>query len=148
VLALRHFDGLQGADIKPWLFQILRNVCRTEYQLRQDDPLQTLDTEPAEVTKPRSLQRPMTPERLAIQDQEAAVLRRLILALPVQLREALVLREYNGLTYQEIAKVTGAPAGTVMSRLSLARENISAARKNAAGPLASGSSKELVFGPR
>jgi RNA polymerase sigma-70 factor (ECF subfamily) len=47
---------------------------------------------------------------------------RLIQELPSEFREVLVLRELNGLTYREIARVTGAPAGTVMSRLSRARQ--------------------------
>jgi RNA polymerase sigma-70 factor (ECF subfamily) len=47
-------------------------------------------------------------------------------ALPVAFREALVLREYHGLSYREIAAVTNVPIGTVMSRLARARVQIKA----------------------
>ena len=47
-----------------------------------------------------------------------------IAALPVPFREALVLREYHGLGYREIAEVTGVPIGTVMSRLARARQHL------------------------
>jgi len=42
-------------------------------------------------------------------------------ALPIQFKEALVMREINGLSYREIAETIGAPVGTVMSRLARAR---------------------------
>jgi RNA polymerase sigma-70 factor (ECF subfamily) len=44
--------------------------------------------------------------------------------LPVEFREALVLRELEGLSYKEIAEVSGLPIGTVMSRLARARQNL------------------------
>ncbi len=51
-------------------------------------------------------------------------MRRAIASLPPPLREALVLREINGLAYREIAEATETPIGTVMSRLSRARERL------------------------
>jgi hypothetical protein len=53
--------------------------------------------------------------------QDGAVVRRLILALPMPFREAIVLREFNGMSYREIAEVVSAPVETVMSRLARAR---------------------------
>jgi RNA polymerase sigma-70 factor (ECF subfamily) len=50
----------------------------------------------------------------------------LIAALPAEFRECLVLREMEDLSYKEIAAVTGVPIGTVMSRLSRAREHMRA----------------------
>ena len=63
---------------------------------------------------------------IALEDVER--LRRAIAALPSPLRETLVLRDVNGLSYRDIAEATGAPIGTVMSRLARAR---SRARKDA-----------------
>ncbi len=67
---------------------------------------------------------PETPEAALIAHDEAGRLGRAIEALPVPFREALVLREYHGLGYREIAEVTGAPIGTVMSRLARARQHL------------------------
>ena len=53
--------------------------------------------------------------------QDGAVIRRLIVALPMPLRETIVLREFNGMSYREIAEVVSVPVETVMSRLARAR---------------------------
>jgi len=54
-------------------------------------------------------------------------MQRLITQLPDAFREAIVLREINDLSYREIADITGAPVGTVMSRLARARAMLRAA---------------------
>ena len=54
----------------------------------------------------------------------AADLRQALDALPLEFREVIVLRELQGLSYKEIADVTGVPVGTVMSRLSRARKRL------------------------
>jgi RNA polymerase sigma factor (sigma-70 family) len=58
-----------------------------------------------------------TPETTPIAKTDARRLEGAIAALPAPFRETLVLRDVHGLSYREIAEVTGAPAGTVMSRL-------------------------------
>jgi RNA polymerase sigma-70 factor (ECF subfamily) len=60
-------------------------------------------------------------EQSVIRDQQAETVRRAVLALPDASRSVLVLREYEGLSYQEIAESLEIPIGTVMSRLSYAR---------------------------
>jgi RNA polymerase sigma factor (sigma-70 family) len=65
-----------------------------------------------------------TPEAALIAKADAARLEAGIAALPTEFREALVLREVNGLDYREIAEITGAPIGTVMSRLARARRRL------------------------
>jgi RNA polymerase sigma-70 factor (ECF subfamily) len=52
---------------------------------------------------------------------DAASLERALASLPPQFREIIVLREYNDLSYREIAEMTGLPVRTVMSRLARAR---------------------------
>jgi RNA polymerase sigma-70 factor (ECF subfamily) len=72
------------------------------------------------------------PRPLAVADTEAAwesrrqaeAVREAVMALPVRLRTLIVLREFEGLTYREIADVLGIPMGTVMSRLHEARAKL------------------------
>ena len=61
------------------------------------------------------------PEASLIKSRDRSRVRELIAALPVELRETLILRELEELSYKEIAEVTRAPIGTVMSRLWRAR---------------------------
>jgi RNA polymerase sigma-70 factor (ECF subfamily) len=65
-----------------------------------------------------------SPDAYLIARVEAAHLEKAIAALPGEFREPLILREMQGLGYREIAEVTGVPIGTVMSRLSRARERL------------------------
>jgi RNA polymerase sigma-70 factor (ECF subfamily) len=62
-----------------------------------------------------------SPEKMMVRQQDTATIRRLVAELPDPFREAIVLREMNNLSYQEIAQVAGVPVGTVMSRLARAR---------------------------
>jgi len=65
-----------------------------------------------------------TPETALIAKTDSEQLEAAISALPAQFREALVLRDLDGLSYREIAEVTGAPIGTVMSRLARGRSRV------------------------
>ena len=53
--------------------------------------------------------------------ERGAAVRQIVLSLPTELREVIVLREFNDMSYREIAEVAGVPIGTVMSRLARAR---------------------------
>jgi RNA polymerase sigma-70 factor, ECF subfamily len=120
--ALRHFDTFRGPAIKPWLFAILRNICRGEFGRRSRAAL-TMDGEKQEDEDPVPLWQdaPVSPELEMLHQRDAKTVRRLVAELPEPFREAIVLREINDLSYREIADVVGAPVGTVMSRLARAR---------------------------
>jgi RNA polymerase sigma factor (sigma-70 family) len=118
--ALRHFDTFRGPAIKPWLFAILRNICRGEFGRRSRAAL-TMDGEKEEDIVPLWQDAPVSPEFEMLHQQDAKTVRRLVAELPEPFREAIVLREINDLSYREIADVIGAPVGTVMSRLARAR---------------------------
>jgi RNA polymerase sigma-70 factor (ECF subfamily) len=122
--AWRYFDSFSGLAIKPWLFAILRNVCLSKRaQNAGFAPAERIATDDAaQEIPPLWGGSPESPESALIRRETAMTLYRLIQELPGEFREVLVLRELNGLTYREIAQVTGAPAGTVMSRLSRARQ--------------------------
>jgi RNA polymerase sigma-70 factor (ECF subfamily) len=66
------------------------------------------------------------PEGAALRSERAAAVRAALARLPVQSRTILVLREYQSLSYQEIANVLDVPLGTVKSRLSDARRRLKA----------------------
>jgi RNA polymerase sigma-70 factor (ECF subfamily) len=66
----------------------------------------------------------LDPEALMLQQQAVDTVRQAIEALPVDFREAIVLRELEGMSYKDIAAVVGIPVGTVMSRLARGRERL------------------------
>ena len=70
-----------------------------------------------------------TPERLALQREIAETVQEAMDELPTDLRTAIVLRELEGLTYEEIAQAMDCPIGTVRSRIFRAREAIDARLK-------------------
>ncbi len=120
--ALKHFDGYRGPAMKPWLFAILRNVCRAEYARRAASPSSAIEDVPESAERaPLWHEAQETPEGAMLKRRDAAAIRRLIDALAEPFRETFVLREINNLSYREIAQAVGAPVGTVMSRLARAR---------------------------
>jgi RNA polymerase sigma-70 factor, ECF subfamily len=120
--ALRYFDTFRGTEIKPWLFAILRNVCRGEFARRSHATLAMDDTtDDAEDAAPLWQEEQASPETGTLRQWDAETIGRLVAELPNSFREAIVLREINDLSYSEIADVVGVPIGTVMSRLARAR---------------------------
>jgi RNA polymerase sigma-70 factor (ECF subfamily) len=121
--ALRHFDSYRGPAMKPWLLAILRNVCNAEFARRGKEEVPTDYTQDAALAEEMPMwQEPQaSPEKMMVRQQDTATIRRLVAELPEPFREAIVLREMNNLSYQEIAQVAGVPVGTVMSRLARAR---------------------------
>jgi RNA polymerase sigma-70 factor, ECF subfamily len=120
--ALRHFDAFRGPEIKPWLFAILRNVCRGEFTRRTRTALANdAVAEEDEDAVPLWQESTVSPELEILRQRDGNTIRRLVEELPEPFREAIVLREINELSYREIADVVGAPIGTVMSRLARAR---------------------------
>ncbi|WP_267423409.1 sigma-70 family RNA polymerase sigma factor [Methylobacterium sp. GC_Met_2] len=127
--AYRAIETFAEGNARAWFLTIVRN---TGYSWLQRHRPRTVvfadDLDPvarAELdTGGPSIQAPETPEAALIAHDEARHLTRAIETLPVPFREALVLREYHGLGYREIAEVTGVPVGTVMSRLGRARQRL------------------------
>ena len=120
--AFRHFDSYRGPAMKPWLFAILRNVCRAEYARRATTPTKAIEDVPESAEQPPLWhEAEETPEAQLLHRWDGDTIRRLVAALAEPFREAFVLREIQNLSYREIANVAEVPVGTVMSRLARAR---------------------------
>lgn len=141
--AFRAFGGYRGGDARAWLLAIVRNCVRSwaNARLRDrgrceplDDPAPA-DGPPDGETEARDFPDPdaVTPEAALLREGEAAFLRRVIETLPDDFREVLVLREFDDLSYREIAEITAAPIGTVMSRLARARTMLAASWRRLGG---------------
>jgi RNA polymerase sigma-70 factor, ECF subfamily len=126
--AFKHFDSYRGPAIKPWLFAILRNVCRAEFARRATAPTADIDDLPDSAGQtPLWHEAQETPETQMLQRRDATAIQRLVAALAEPFRETFVLREIQNLSYREIADIVEAPVGTVMSRLARARALLRAA---------------------
>lgn len=116
--AFAALDNLRGSAAKPWLMAIVRNTTYTWMARRgnQNAPI------PDEDAVARAAETSPGPEALALAACDRERVRGALQELAPEFREALVLRELEGLSYKEIAAITGTPMGTVMSRLSRGRE--------------------------
>ncbi len=115
--AFRFFPGFRGGDARAWLMKIVRNTCYT--WLHANRPLQDAAEFDENFFPPDS--RAPNPEEVVLQNDSAALLRKALEKLPPNSRGVLILRELDGMSYKEIADITGMPVGTVMSSLSRAR---------------------------
>jgi RNA polymerase sigma factor (sigma-70 family) len=135
--ALRHFDSYHGPAMKPWLLAIVRNVCNARFARLAKQEISTDfsegDSQPEQI--PIWQENSPSPEATLIRQHDDDTIRRLVAALPHAFREAIVLREVNNLSYQEIAKIVGVPVGTVMSRLSRGRSMLRSAWNVAEGAI-------------
>jgi RNA polymerase sigma-70 factor (ECF subfamily) len=118
--ALRGFPAFQlGTNFRAWMYRILRNTfltSRTGLKATMTVPL-GLEDDGSELAI-----EPDTPETILIDRSNTALLQSAIDELPVHFREILLLCEVEEMSYQEIAETLSIPIGTVMSRLSRARQ--------------------------
>ena len=126
VRALRYFDSYHGGSARAWLLTIVRNTAYTWLSTKpRSSPSQLADEIPP-VDDPSVVDRDTSADPLVglARQQEADRLRQAIAQLPTEHREVLVLRELEDLSYRQIASIVGCPIGTVMSRLSRARNEL------------------------
>jgi RNA polymerase sigma-70 factor (ECF subfamily) len=120
VRAISHFDALRGGDGRAWLLKIVRNACYD--RLRQkgargqftdfDDAVHSIYEQAPD------------PEAALLLAERSALLEKAMAELPTEFREILVLRELEQLSYRQIATIGDISLGTVMSRLSRARQRL------------------------
>ena len=121
--ALSYFSSFRGVNARAWLLQIVRNAA---YSARERDRGASLvpigqNGDDAAIAEDSLVSEADDPEMALINMRRDRQVQELIADLPAELREALVLRELEELSYKEIAEITRTPIGTVMSRLFRAR---------------------------
>jgi len=103
-----------GTDLRAWLFTVMHNVHVNRIRA-------TRSTDPLDDELPEMAQRGTQGDALIVRDLDRAVVR-----LPDEQREVLLLVALEDMSYEEVARALGIPIGTVMSRLSRAREKMRA----------------------
>jgi RNA polymerase sigma factor (sigma-70 family) len=118
--AVRSSSSFRGGDSRSWLLAIVRNACFDWLRRDKRSPFQeTSDNGPDPTTASEA-----DPAKILERAEDVTRLQQAILQLPPGIRETIVLREMEGLSYKEIATVTGMPIGTVMSRLARGRRGL------------------------
>jgi RNA polymerase sigma-70 factor, ECF subfamily len=115
---LRHDSNMKG-----WLFTILRNIWLNEVKQRRR-ATEFVDVEAEEMTSSLADGNTRSPHEVSVGKLEQRRVRAAIQQLPKQFREIILLREWEKLSYQEIAMVLDCPVGTLMSRLTRARSRL------------------------
>ena len=121
--ALKALDGAPVERPRAWLLAIIRNTTFTWLAKNRPHTLVLVGgAEEVEAHENALVEESSpTPEEALIANADRASVTAAIDDLPIAFKETLVMREINGLSYREIAEATGAPVGTVMSRLARAR---------------------------
>jgi RNA polymerase sigma-70 factor (ECF subfamily) len=124
VRAMRAFERLRpGTNLKSWLFTILRNIRFNQIRDSRTKP-RSVETDGPSNTPELEDKSSKDPFCLYLTKIKQADVRKAIENLPAVYREVIVLREFEQLSYGEIAQILDCPPGTVMSRLNRAREKL------------------------
>jgi len=120
-----------GSDLRAWLFTIMHNVHVNQFSLRQREYAQaSLDADDGPAAGWEIPVRPTQSDPVELSEVLGQIGR-----LPLAQREVLILAAVEELRYEEIGDVLGVPIGTVMSRLSRAREKLRRMNADTASPL-------------
>lgn len=124
--AFRAFGGFRGGNPKAWLFAILRHAFLDDCRRRRiAGPTEEIEAADAAASA-NGAAGPWLPsaEAEAVRDLPGEAVERALAALPLEWRLVVLLADVEDFSYREIAVVTGAPLGTVMSRLHRARRRL------------------------
>ncbi|HEY0783478.1 MAG TPA: sigma-70 family RNA polymerase sigma factor [Thermoanaerobaculia bacterium] len=121
----RHLGSFRGRSaLKTWIFRIALNHCRDRLS-RFRPPMQSIAEETEDEPFSVRLTDPgRDPEELAVAADESRRVSRCLAHVPHAFREAVILRDLEGLSYEEIAEVLGVRMGTVRSRIARGREQL------------------------
>lgn len=131
VRAMRFLPSLRDGAARPWLFAIVRNAWYSRAARRAS----SLERLPYDSARHDAADSAPDPEARLLRQHAVGRVREAVEQLPADFREVLVLREFEQMSYREIASVAGVPIGTVMSRLARARDRLSALLRSAPLPV-------------
>jgi RNA polymerase sigma-70 factor (ECF subfamily) len=117
--AFQSFESFRGQDGRAWLLAVVRNTSYT--WVKKEKGYQQVEFD-EEVHS--AVDESPDAETILLSEAALASLQGCLEALPLEFREAIVLRELEGLSYKEISNIAGVPVGTVMSRLSRGRKRL------------------------
>jgi len=117
--AFRFFDGFRGGDGRSWLLAVVRNTALTWLRREKTAPSVSFAEEIHGLSSKAA-----TVEAELVERARFAALRNCMDLLPVEFREVVVMREMEEMSYRDIAEAASTPIGTVMSRLSRARQSL------------------------
>ena len=118
--AFKFFESFRGGNSRSWLLAIVRNTAYTWFEKNRRHEIGTMSDEAIESIQDGA----PNPEALVVSDSDYREIMTAIAKLPLEFREAIILRELEEMSYKEIADVMNVPLGTVMSRLARARQQL------------------------
>lgn len=128
VRAWRAIDKFRGdSAFYTWLYRIATNTAKNWLVAQSRRPRQDVDIDDHEAPEVAAMSDMATPESVTNAGQLAQAIARAMADLPHELRSALQLREFDGLSYEEIAEALECPVGTVRSRIFRARDAVNKA---------------------
>jgi RNA polymerase sigma factor (sigma-70 family) len=117
--AARYFGSFRGGDGRPWLLAVVRSAAFDWLSNHRSENAVTFNED-----VPDRGENSSDPLQVAMRESDQLSVRRALEELPLPFREVVVLRELEGMSYQQIAALTEVPVGTVMSRLSRGRAQL------------------------
>lgn len=128
IKAYKSLPGFRGeSQFYTWMYRIAVNTAKNHLASQKRRPMGSVDLEDAEhIEGGIYMQDNDTPEHELLREELAQVVSKALAQLPEEIRQAITLREMEGLSYEEIAEVMNSPVGTVRSRIFRAREAIDA----------------------
>jgi len=119
--AIKFFPGYEGGSGRAWLLTIVRRTCYAWLAKNRGHDATTTSFDEELHSNPCA---DGDPQRLLLRQADRKLVRQALEELPVELREMIVLRELEGLSYKEASAVAEVPIGTVMSRLARGRRQL------------------------
>jgi RNA polymerase sigma-70 factor, ECF subfamily len=126
IRAYKSLSGFRGdSQFYTWMYRIAVNTAKNHLASQKRRPSADVELEDAEhIDGGVYIQNNDTPEHELLREEIAQVVSKALDQLPAEIRQAITLREMEGLSYEEIAEVMNSPVGTVRSRIFRAREAI------------------------
>jgi len=125
--AYQFFDSFRGGEVRPWLMAIVRNRCYSWFERHRPGDLELSFDEQMDsgaFVDPAGAGQTGGPEADYMRKARAQAVRDAVARLPLEFREVVIYREFEDLSYKEIARIIDVPPGTVMSRLARARQRL------------------------